>query len=208
MADFDIYSPGDIFDSRDVMDRFEELDAELTDLHSAVDAAAEVVAQWQEALDKAKGIAADRERDYNNLKSDDDATDEALDGYAKDMEDAEYEVERLERELAENEESLKDAERALEEWTDYEEWDAIRKFKEEAEGYGDWDYGETFIADSYFEDYARELAEDTSGRAIRDAEWPMNCIDWEAAAEQLKADYTSYELPGIGGNTVTYWARS
>lgn len=178
MTDFNIYSPGDTFDSRDVMERFEELDAEATTLQDAIDNAAE-------ALEEANGEVADAERGEGSMV---------------DMSAAVAAVAAAEL-------SLKEAERALEEWTDYEEWEAIKSFKEDAEDYGDWDHGETFIADSYFEDYARELAEDI-GAIKRDMEWPCNCIDWEAAAEQLKADYTSYELPGIGGNKVTYWARS
>lgn len=64
-----------------------------------------------------------------------------------------------------------------------------------------WTYGVTLIRDSYFEDYAQQMAEDI-GAINRDATWPLNHIDWEAAAEALKGDYTSAEFDG-----VTYWAR-
>lgn len=63
--------------------------------------------------------------------------------------------------------------------------------------------GETLILDSDFEDYARELAEDVEGKAIRDAHWPFNCIDWERAASELQQDYTSVTLDG-----KDYWVRS
>lgn len=66
----------------------------------------------------------------------------------------------------------------------------------------DWEYGETFIADEYFEDYARDLADDI-GAIDSDAGWPTSYIDWEAAADALKMDYTEYELGGY-----TFWARS
>lgn len=42
-----------------------------------------------------------------------------------------------------------------------DELKVLKALESEAEGYsGDWQYGATLIRDSYFEDYARELAED------------------------------------------------
>lgn len=64
---------------------------------------------------------------------------------------------------------------------------------------GDW-YPVTLIRDSYFEDYARELAYDIHGARMSDAQWPFTCIDWEAAVRDLQIDYTSVEYDGI-----TYW---
>jgi len=65
----------------------------------------------------------------------------------------------------------------------------------------DWHYGETLIRDSYFEDYARDTAE-SIGAIQSDAGWPMDYIDWPAAADALKMDYTSVDFDG-----VTYWVR-
>jgi len=65
---------------------------------------------------------------------------------------------------------------------------------------GDW-YPVTLIRDSYFRDYAEELADDI-GAINRDALWPCNCIDWDETADQLKQDYTTVEFDG-----VTYWVR-
>lgn len=65
---------------------------------------------------------------------------------------------------------------------------------------GSW-YPVTLIRDSYFEDYARELAEDI-GAIDANAGWPLYCIDWERAANDLRIDYTSVEYDGI-----TYWYR-
>ena len=61
--------------------------------------------------------------------------------------------------------------------------------------------GVALIADSYFEDYAREFAEDI-GAVPRDAGWPTSYIDWERAADALKMDYTSIEADGR-----TFWVR-
>jgi hypothetical protein len=65
----------------------------------------------------------------------------------------------------------------------------------------DFEYGETFISDDHFQDYAEELAYDI-GAIDRNATWPLNRIDWAAAADDLKSDYTSFEFRG-----TTYWAR-
>lgn len=83
-----------------------------------------------------------------------------------------------------------------------EERKALEDLAEEAEGSPDWPHGETLIRDSHFEEYARELAEDT-GMIKGDESWPLNCIDWEEAADQLKQDYFSVDFDG-----VDYWIRS
>lgn len=83
-----------------------------------------------------------------------------------------------------------------------EELTALQSLQAEVSDYAaDWQYGETLIRDSYFEDYARELAEDI-GAIDPDAGWPNSYIDWERAAEALQMDYTSVEFDG-----VTYWIR-
>lgn len=51
---------------------------------------------------------------------------------------------------------------------------------------------EMLVRDSYFVTYARELAVD--------AEWPLIRIDWEQAASELQAGYTSVSFA-----SVTYW---
>lgn len=65
---------------------------------------------------------------------------------------------------------------------------------------GDW-YPLTLIRDSYFREYAMELAEDI-GAINADATWPNNCIDWDKAARQLQMDYITVEFDGM-----TYWYR-
>lgn len=86
-----------------------------------------------------------------------------------------------------------------------EEYAILKKFAEEAENSAaDWPYGETFIRDSYFTQFAIEYAADVSSEvdAVKSDSWPFCHIDWDAAADSLRQDYTSYELDG-----VTYWAR-
>jgi hypothetical protein len=90
------------------------------------------------------------------------------------------------------------------------EWDdanghelaALKAFAAEGANYApDWEHGETCIRDSYFKEYAQELAEDI-GAINADATWPNSCIDWDCAAHQLKQDYTAVDFDG-----VTYWVR-
>lgn len=82
-------------------------------------------------------------------------------------------------------------------WTESEEEEylELKAFIEEAEGYGDFRHGETLILESYFEKYSRELAEDI-GAISGDETWPLNCIDWERAAEELKQDYSEFDFGG------------
>jgi hypothetical protein len=83
-----------------------------------------------------------------------------------------------------------------------EELVKLRAFAEEAEGCAeDWQYGAAFIRDDYFTTFAQTFAEDI-GAIESDARWPATCIDWDAAAVELRYDYTPVEFDG-----VTYWAR-
>lgn len=49
------------------------------------------------------------------------------------------------------------------------------------------------ICESYFEEYARQLAEDI-GAIGGETQWPATCIDWEQAADDLKMGFTSVEF--------------
>jgi hypothetical protein len=80
------------------------------------------------------------------------------------------------------------------------ELEALKSLADEASGSPDWTYGGTLIRDSYFEDYAQELAEDC-GMIPKGLSWP--CIDWEQAARELQMDYFSVNFDG-----VDYWIRS
>lgn len=83
-----------------------------------------------------------------------------------------------------------------------EELAALKALAAEAEGYAaDWQYGETLIRDSYFREYAMELAEDL-GVIPAGLSWPCTCIDWDQAARELQMDYTAVDFDG-----VTYWVR-
>lgn len=78
----------------------------------------------------------------------------------------------------------------------------LQSLAEQAEGYaGDQHHGEQLIRDSYFKEYAQELAGDvvTINTSVT---WPNNCIDWDWAAREIQMDYTAVDFDG-----VTYWIR-
>ncbi len=60
----------------------------------------------------------------------------------------------------------------------------------------DWRHGEALIRESYFVAYAQELAEETV-EGMRDLQWPFTHIDWEAAADELRVDYSEIEFDGV-----------
>ena len=66
----------------------------------------------------------------------------------------------------------------------------------------DWEYGEILIRESYFKEYAEELAEEVDSIS-EDTLWPYNHINWEQAANKLKFDYFGIDFDG-----VTYWIWS
>lgn len=67
---------------------------------------------------------------------------------------------------------------------------------------GNW-YPDYLIADRHFKTYARELAEDVCSEALKDSNWPLNCIDWDEAAKQLQMDYTPITIDGY-----EFWYRA
>ena len=88
--------------------------------------------------------------------------------------------------------------------TDLEaELKALEEFAEEAsECAPDWHYGETIIHEDYFTQYAQELSDELSLGDGAMAQWPFTHIDWEAAADELKMDYSV-----VGFNGIVYYIR-
>lgn len=90
---------------------------------------------------------------------------------------------------------------------DKAEFDRIKTLLDDLKGNGGdhkwrgaW-YPLTLILDDYFEDYAKQLAEDI-GAIPRDLDWPACHIDWDAAADSLKMDYATVEY-----SYCTYYYR-
>lgn len=78
-----------------------------------------------------------------------------------------------------------------------EELAALKELNREGEDtFGEeWEYGVTLVHEDYFEDYAQEFAEDI-GAIDRNAQWPLQYIDWEEAADALKMDYSEVDFDG------------
>lgn len=83
-----------------------------------------------------------------------------------------------------------------------EELAELRVLAADCEGYPDWGYGVTLIADSYFADYAREEAISVTSGIDFDS-WPARHIDWDDAAEELQQDYAAVDYQGY-----TFWIRA
>lgn len=79
--------------------------------------------------------------------------------------------------------------------TDLEDLKKWRKVAGELEGSRNYDHGMFLIHEDHFRQYAEQLADDL-GYIKSDVSWPYNHIDWEAAANELRHDYTVYELDG------------
>lgn len=87
---------------------------------------------------------------------------------------------------------------------EHQELDALKALADEAQGYSsDWSYGAALIRDSYFEEFAEDEAENIGAINPQAAPWPLNHIDWEAAANELKHDYCRVDFDG-----VDYWIRA
>ena len=81
---------------------------------------------------------------------------------------------------------------ALNEWDDEykEELDELYTMRDEI---SEWQHGETLIAEEDFAEYAEQLADDLYGIQNH---WPFDHIDWDAAADALKADYSTIDYQG------------
>ena len=101
--------------------------------------------------------------------------------------------------------TLKEAQDELTEWDESDEAEELKALKELAEKMDnecEWESGTALIRESYFEDYARELAKDI-GAITGDETWPATCIDWEQAARELKMDYST-----VTWGDVDYYYRN
>ncbi len=103
------------------------------------------------------------------------------------------------RDIAERIDYLESLEEDIDE-IDKVELELLKSLEEEA-ATSEWSFGVTLIRESYFEEYAEELASDI-GAISSDDTWPLNHINWEAAANELLIDYSQIDFDG-----VTYYFR-
>ena len=80
-----------------------------------------------------------------------------------------------------------------------DELKALKALAEKAENYvSDWEHGATMIRESHFKEHAQELAEDIGAIKFDvSSQWPYTCIDWDKAARELKMDYTEVDYDGV-----------
>lgn len=80
------------------------------------------------------------------------------------------------------------------------ELDVLRKLAEEAESSPDWIHGEVLIHEDYFTTHIEELINDCYElpKEMNSGKWPYRHItfDYEAAAEDAKADYMEVDFDG------------
>lgn len=153
-------------DTRDLYKRQQE----LTDLKSNLEAA-------QEEMSGAEKTLAAFDPDRPDVAPDDEDWYEQKKELETAVDDAKERLEAAELDFGDDEQ------------TELSELDDLESEISE------WRHGETMIPEDSFEDYARELAEET-GAISRDAGWPLHCIDWEQAAEELAMDYSSVTYQG------------
>lgn len=161
-------SGDNLIDSRDLVSRFEELRDEREALADALKEAEQALKDAAEAL-----------------QGEDEPSDPA---------EALTNANAAASELPEAK-ALETAKKELAEWDEEneEELYALQAINEEGEDFPDWSHGCTLIREDYFPEYAEELAKDIG--AIGDnADWIV--IDWNATADNLKADYSTITIDG------------
>lgn len=213
----DITNMADIIDVRDIIDRVEELedqrthkyaagwnmpgympDSDPAEFDDADDARAYIIEEMRNHVEEIEGVD-DEERE--KIETLNEAAD-ALENLTAEEAGAEY----------------GNTVAGLHYWISYEgfggldddeseELETLAGLLDDLKGYGgdeqwrgDW-YPITLIRNSYFQDYAQELAEEI-GAIPKNNRWPCTCIDWEQATRELRMDYNSVEYDG-----VTYWYR-
>jgi hypothetical protein len=194
----------DVIDSRDVISRLEELEA----LRKPWVAGCNMLGYMPdsepsqfETYEDARQFIADQIRQAaEHIESDEEA--KPYEEAAERWEDAASADEAEQGETIGNYHYwIAKAEEPFEDCSDALEFETLKTFADEAEGYApDWTYGATLVRDSYFTTYAQELCEDI-GDVPRNLPSYIE-IDWEATARNIRQDYTSVEFDG-----VTYWVR-
>jgi hypothetical protein len=84
---------------------------------------------------------------------------------------------------------------------DLEEYNELCNLQSECEDYAaDWLHGAQLIREDYFTDYIEELIKDCYElpKELQSDQWPYRhiTIDYEAAADEAKCDYTEAEFMG------------
>lgn len=195
----------DIIDSRDVIERLEELEAmrkpfaagwnmpgympdnDPVTFETWQDAADYIVGEIERAFDEIENPTEEQAEDFEAAKSAAEDSD-AVKGFGLTCGQYHY--------------WITESAQAFDDPDDAEEYAKLKAFAKEFENYApDYSHRRAAIRDSYFQEYAMQLADDI-GAVKDDAAWPHTCIDWKQAARELQTGYTAIEFDG-----VTYWVR-
>lgn len=95
--------------------------------------------------------------------------------------------------------AINNAQEELDAWQDSDdarELKALEALQDEAQGYcPDWRHGAALIRESYWISYCQEMLEDI-GDIPRDLPGYI-VIDWDATADNIRADYTKVDFDGV-----------
>lgn len=110
-------------------------------------------------------------------------------------------IARIEELEAEQESSIEDEHDGSWDNTDEaKELDGLRELAAEASDSPDWQYGEALIHEDYFTKHIEELIDDCyqMPKEMNSGDWPWRHvqIDYEAAAQEAKADYMEVDFDG------------
>lgn len=156
----------DVLDSRDIQERFDELESELEDLQSE--------------LDVNKEAYEDKKDDLEN----DGLTEE-------DIEEIQYELESLKEDLDGSQNNLDEWLAENE-----EEFELLKECIDKFGDYGEWKYGATLIHEDYWEEYVEELCKDIGDIPSDLPWYIANHIDWEGVSREIAMDYMTEEIKG------------
>ena len=134
----------------------------------------------------------DLERDIDEAEEHVTEANTALDAAKEDDDTTE-----LETDLDGAEQDLETAKDRLSDWDDDngDELKALQTLNDEAEGYADdWRHGATLIQEDYFPEYCQELLADIGDLPRNLPDYLV--IDWDATADNLRADYTNVDFDG------------
>lgn len=99
-------------------------------------------------------------------------------------------------ELAKETNKCPGCEQELLEDLEIEELADLQDVVNQAEGYGDFDHGESLIHEYYFTKYCEQLCEDIDGISA-DLPWYITSnIDWDGVANDIKDDYMEIDFDG------------
>ena len=198
----------DYIDSEDVIENIDELENDIQTLTEELDELIQEIDTLEEELNDLSSQRKSIQQvlgilDSNKTEQEDDGESLAdiISSFEPSyIEDTTAHLRKLESEIETLEKGIEKAKGFLEEHQESiseteEELKPYKDLAEQCQNYGEWKYGTRLIRRREFKNYAQELAEDV-GAVDENAKWPMNCIDWDQAANELEDDYSSVDFDG------------